>query len=194
MPYASDADLLASDGMDESVVTSTMRAAALAYADDLIDTYCGTSFTHKAFSVTLDGNGKRDISIGVLFPQTLTAVSVDGVALVADDWADWGLHPEGVVVRSTGAWTTSIVGRNVVIAGTAGVTTAAGDAIKWVALTLARQHILDQVSRIPDRALSVVNEFGNIMLAQAGAPWRPTNLPDINAVLNRNRHRAPRVY
>lgn len=191
MTYASDTDLLASDGMDEAVVTEPMRAAALAYADDLIDTYCGTSFTFKAFSVRLDGNGRSDINSGVLFPQTLTNVTVDGVVQTT---TGWGLHPEGVIVRPSGAFTYNTVGRNVVIEGTAGITAAPSEAIKWVALTLARQHILDQVSRIPDRALSVVNEFGNIMLAQAGAPWRPTNLPDINAVLNRNRHRAPRVF
>lgn len=191
MSYASDADLLAADGMDESVVTAAMRADALAYADELIDKYCGTSFTHKAFSVTLDGNGKRGIDTGILFPQTLTNVEVDSVAQTT---TGWGLHDDGLIVRDEGIFATNIVGRNVLVEGTAGYSAVAPAGIEWVALTIARQHILDQVSRIPDRALSVVNEFGNIMLAQAGGHWRPTNLPDVNVVLNRYRHRPPGAF
>tara|TARA_R110000744_G_scaffold78022_2_gene154011 strand:- start:689 stop:1267 length:579 start_codon:yes stop_codon:yes gene_type:complete len=189
MTYASEADLLAADGMDDAVVTAEMRTAALEYADGLIDKYCGTSFVHKPFSVTLDGNGRIDITSGVLFPQTLISVTVSGVAVA--DMSGWGLHEDGWIIRDTGAFTSVIVGRNVVIAGTAGVSATPPDGIAWCALTIARQHILDQVSRIPDRALSVANEFGNIMLAQAGGFWRPTNLPDVNAVLNRHRHRPP---
>lgn len=192
MTYASEADLLAADGMDESVVTSEMRTAALEYADALIDKYCGTSFTHKAFSVTLDGNGRSQISTRVLFIQTLDTVVVSGDTVA--DTSGWGLHEDGLVIRDTGAFSSSVVGRNVTITGTAGVSATPPDGIEWSALTIARQHILDQVSRIPDRALSVANEFGNIMLAQAGGHWRPTNLPDVNAVLNRHRHRPPGAF
>ena len=189
MTYASDAELLAADGMDESVVTAAMRTSALDYADALIDKYCGTSFVHKPFSVRLDGNGRIDITSGVLFPQTLTSVTVSGVAVA--DTSGWGLHEDGWIIRDTGSFKSEVVGRNVVIAGTAGFSVTPPDGIAWAALTIARQHILDQVSRIPDRALSVANEFGNIMLAQAGGHWRPTNLPDVNVVLNRYRHRPP---
>lgn len=191
MSYASDAELLAADGMDESVVTAGMRTAALAYADDLIDRYCGTSFTYKAFSVTLDGNGKRGIDTGILFPRTLSNVVVDGVT---ETTTGWGLHEDGLIIRDEGIFATEVVGRNVLVEGTAGFSEAAPGAIAWCALTIARQHILDQVSRIPDRALSVVNEFGNIMLAQAGGHWRPTNLPDVNVVLNRYRQRPPGAF
>jgi hypothetical protein len=192
MTYASEADLLAADGMDESVVTPEMRTAALEYADALIDRYCGTSFTYKPFSVTLDGNGRNHISTGVLFIQTLDTVTVSGDTVA--DTSGWGLHEDGLVIRDSGTFTSITVGRNVTMAGTAGVSVTAPDGIAWCALTIARQHILDQVSRIPDRALSVANEFGNIMLAQAGGHWRPTNLPDVNAVLNRHRHRPPGAF
>ena len=192
MTYASEADLLAADGMDESVVTPEMRTAALEYADALIDKYCGTSFTYKAFSVTLDGNGRNNINTCVLFMQTLTTVTVSGDTVA--DTSGWGLHEDGLLIRDSGAFSSSVVGRNVTVAGTAGVTSTPPDGIEWSALTIARQHILDQVSRIPDRALSVANEFGNIMLAQAGGHWRPTNLPDVNAVLNRHRHRRPGAF
>jgi hypothetical protein len=191
MTYVSDAELLATDGMDEAVITEPMRLSAIEYAEDLIDKYCGTSFTHKAFSITLDGNGRSALSTGVLFPRTLTAVTVNGTAQVT---TGWGLHEDGLVISDNSIFTSSVVGRNVVVAGTSGFSESAPSGIHWCALTIARQHLFDQVSRIPDRALSVVNEFGNVMLSQAGGVWRPTNLPDVNAVLNRHRHRAPGAY
>ena len=191
MTYASDADLLAADGMDESIISAAMRTTALEYADALIDGYCGTSFTYKSFSVTLDGNDSNQIDTGVLFPQTLSSVVVSGDTVA--DTSGWGLYDYGLLIRDSGAFSSSVVGRNVVVAGTAGYSSTPPDGIAWCSLTIARQHILDQVSRIPDRALSVANEFGNIMLAQAGGHWRPTNLPDVNAVLNRHRHRPPGV-
>ena len=61
------------------------------------------------------------------------------------------------------------------------------------ARTLARYHLLEQVSRIPDRAISVQSEFGQIQLAQPGMN-RPTPLPDLNVVLNRHRHRGPTAF
>ena len=44
------------------------------------------------------------------------------------------------------------------------------------ARVLARYHLLEQVSRIPDRAISVQSEFGQIQLAQPGMN-RPTLCP-----------------
>ena len=74
-----------------------------------------------------------------------------------------------------------------------GVGSVAPPDIRWAAKTLARYHLLEQVSRIPDRAISVQSEFGQIQLAQPGMN-RPTPLPDVNVVLNRHRHRAPVAF
>jgi hypothetical protein len=63
--------------------------------------------------------------------------------------------------------------------------------IAWCVRAIARQFILDHVSRIPDRALQLQSEFGSIQLAQAGGPWRPTSLPEVNAKLNLYRARLP---
>lgn len=65
------------------------------------------------------------------------------------------------------------------------------ETIRWCVRTLARQYCLDLVSRIPDRALQMQNEFGSVQLAQAGGTWRPTSLPEVNAQLNRYRVRLP---
>jgi hypothetical protein len=60
--------------------------------------------------------------------------------------------------------------------------------------TIARQYVLDTVSRIPDRALQLQSEFGSIQLAQAGGSFRPTSLPEVNAKLNLYRARLPFIF
>jgi hypothetical protein len=68
------------------------------------------------------------------------------------------------------------------------------ETIRWCVRTLARQYVLDHVSRIPDRALQLQSEFGSIQLAQAGGNWRPTSLPEVNAKLNLYRVRLPFIF
>jgi hypothetical protein len=68
------------------------------------------------------------------------------------------------------------------------------ETIRWCVRTLARQYVLDHVSRIPDRALQLQSEFGSIQLAQAGGNWRPTSLPEVNAKLNLYRARLPFIF
>ena len=68
------------------------------------------------------------------------------------------------------------------------------ETIRWCVRTLARQYVLDHVSRIPDRALQLQSEFGSIQLAQAGGQWRPTSLPEVNARLNLYRVRLPFIF
>lgn len=66
--------------------------------------------------------------------------------------------------------------------------------IEWCVKKIARQFCLDSLSRIPDRALQLQSEFGNIQLAQAGGNWRATSLPEVNAHLNRHRVRLPFIF
>ncbi|WP_330174554.1 hypothetical protein OG875_13970 [Streptomyces sp. NBC_01498] len=71
---------------------------------------------------------------------------------------------------------------------------AAPETIRWCVRRIARQYVLDLVSRVPDRALQLQSEFGSIQLAQAGGDWRPTSLPEVNAQLNRYRVRLPFIF
>lgn len=64
-------------------------------------------------------------------------------------------------------------------------------AIRWAVRTIARQWVTDLDARLPDRATSLISEFGTQQLAQAGGPWRPVSLPEVNAVLNAHRVRPP---
>lgn len=68
------------------------------------------------------------------------------------------------------------------------------EVIRWCVRQIARQFVLDTVSRIPDRALQLQSEFGSIQLAQAGGNWRPTSLPEVNAKLNLYRARLPFIF
>jgi hypothetical protein len=63
--------------------------------------------------------------------------------------------------------------------------------IRWAVRTIARQWVTDLDSRLPDRATQLISEFGTQNLAQAGGAWRPTSLPEVNAVLNAYRVRPP---
>lgn len=191
--YASLAEVRAIDGMDDDTTFPDATVnEAIDYAEELIDRYTGTSWVYKSFSVTMSGNGRRSLQLIddegriVLNPRTLSSVTVDGD--VVSDTSGWALHPDGLIVRDSGTFATSTVGRNVVVSGTAGLTQTVPKDIAWAARTLARQYALDLVSRIPDRALQIQNDFGSVTLAQAGNhPDRPTSLPEVNARLARRK-------
>jgi hypothetical protein len=186
--YAVVSELRALDGLaDTGVYPDATLQQGIDFATELVDSYCGTSFEAKAFDVTVDGNGAGRLYVGVLHIRTITAVTFDGVAQTAADFVG---RPDGVVASKAGLFPVALYGPNVRVQGTAGVTTTPGERIKWAARTIARQYALDLHSRIPSRALSVTNELGNFEVrAQAGGPGRPTNLPDVNAVLNSNKHK-----
>lgn len=188
MAYATIAELRALDGLADVVVfpDATLQQG-IDYATTLIDGYCGTSFEAKTFNVTKDGNNSVSLYVGVLFIRSLTSVTVDGVAQTPSDIV---ARPEGVVVHKNGVFTWQPWGQNVNVQGTAGVTTTPAEDIKWACRTIARQWCLELHSRIPSRAINVTNEMGNFEVrAQAGGQGRPTSLPDVNAVLNRNKHK-----
>lgn len=195
--YTSIAEVRAMEDMgDASAIADDLITEAIDYAEELIDRFTGTSWVYKAFSVTLSGNGRHSIILrddegrNVLYPRTLTSVTIDGEAVA--DTSSWAFFPEGIIMRDEGVFDATFPGRNVVIAGTAGLTSAAPNDIAWCARTLARQYILDLVSRLPDRATGVQTPDGQITFAQASDhPNRPTSLPEVNARLVRRRQRGP---
>lgn len=194
--YTSISEVRALDNLSDATTwPDATITEAIEWAEELIDRYTGTSWVYKAFGpVTLSGKGGASILVRddeyrpVLFLQTLTAVSIDGTALTAPDWADWGLYPSGKIIRDSGNFPVDTPGRNVVISGTAGMTSVVPKDIAWCARTIAAQYAKDLVSRVPDRAMSVQNDFGTVQMAQASShPDRPTSLPEVNARLARRR-------
>lgn len=200
MAYATRAQLRALNGLGDSAVHSDADLdEAILFSKTVIDRFCGTSFgdvttpAYDTFNVTLDGNGSRRIRLAdvegrpVLFPRTITSVTIDGVA---DSGITYVLNPSGWIQRSDGVFSVgSDGGQNVVIVGTAGVYQSPPADITWAARSIARYWALNLQSRMPDRALNVTTPEGNFEVrAQAGAVGRPTAMPDVNAVLNRHRH------
>lgn len=182
---------------DSSVISDDLITEAIDYAEELIDRFTGTSWVYKPFTVTLSGNGLSSLQLRddegrvIMFPRTLASVSIDGSSVST---AGWALYPEGIIVRKSGAFTVTHPGRNVTITGTAGMTSTVPNDIAWCARTIARQYIIDLVSRLPERATGLQSPDGNITLAQASAhPDRPTSLPEVNARLVRRRQRGPTI-
>ena len=186
MAYCTRAELRALDGLgDSSVHSDADLDIAIVFAKETIDDYCGTSFgsvvsaAFDSFSVTVDGTGHDNVKLRglsgalVMFPRTITAASVDGVAV-----------PDSV--------TYTLRGLNVVISGTAGFTDEPSASIAWAARSIARFWLVSLNSRTPERALQLTTSDGSFeMRAQAGGnAARPTAMPDVNAVLSRNRHGA----
>jgi hypothetical protein len=190
--YCTIQDVRSVQGLDDvATFPDEVVEAAIAQAEELIDTYCGTSFTVKPFTVTVDGTMSRAVRIPVMYPRSLTSVTVDGEVVPTGDLVDWRLLPEGIVWRPDGVFPHTEPGANITISGTAGVTDEPPAEIAAATRTLTIGNLLQLENRVPDRALAVQSEFGQIQVAQAGGLNRPTEYPSVNAILNRHRHRPP---
>jgi hypothetical protein len=203
MAYVTVAELRAMNGLgDPNVFPDADLQEAADLAKVIIDEYCGTTFgdvtspAYDSFTVTLDGNGSHRIRLvgfdgnPVLFPRSITAVTVEGVARTGVTFV---LQPSGTVQLSDGIFdASSDGGQNVVVSGTAGFSQAPPLDIQVAARAIARHYALDLVGRLSDRALSATSADGSFEVkAQAGGVARPTALPEVNAILNRNRHIWP---
>lgn len=185
--------------MDDTVTfTDAKVTAAITLADEEIDRYCFTSFEYKAFIATLSGQARRSIAVKtdegfpILYLRSLTSVTIDGVSQVTTNWK---LYPEGLIVRDSGTFDWERTGRNVVVIGTAGMEENPPAQIKWASRKLARFHLLNDVNRTEDRALSMSTDFGNIMLSHASNNAdRPTALPEVNARIAKFRQQSGSAF
>lgn len=191
--YASPAEVRAMDGL--SGESSTFPAAdvvgAINYATAVIDDYCGASFVQRYKRDVLNGTNAQTIRVSEMYPTTLLAGSIDGTALTASEISDCALFEDGSIMRKDKTWTYTLPGNKVVLEFEFGIGVTAPEDIRWCARTLARYHLLEQVSRIPDRAVQIQSEFGSITLSQPGGFTRPTPLPDVNVILVKHRQRPP---
>jgi len=193
--YTVPAEVRAMDSISGESTTFTAAdvVEAITYSTAIINDYCGVSFVQRYQRDVMNGTNGQTIKVRRMFPETLLAASIDGTALTSAEIADVALFENGQMTRKDETWTFTEPGNLVVIEYEHGVGSVAPPDIRWAAKTLARYHLLEQVSRIPDRAISVQSEFGQIQLAQPGMN-RPTPLPEVNVVLNRHRHRAPVAF
>ena len=193
--YATPAEVRSMDSILGEATTFPLADLidAIDYAAAIIDDYTGVSWVQRYHRFVLNGTDTDTIRLPVMFPTTLLSASVDGSALSASKIAEVALFDDGLLQRKSDLWDYTDPGNLVVIEVEAGVGTSAPNDIRWAARTLARFHLLEQVSKIPSQAISVQSEFGQIQLAQPGMN-RPSPLPDVNVILNRHRHRGPTAF
>ena len=166
---------------------------AIGYATQIVDDYCGASFVQRYERDVLNGTNSDTLMVSKMFPTTIISASIDGTALTSAKIAEVAKFDNGQLVRKSDIWAFTQPGNGVIVEYEHGASTHAPNDIRWAARTLARFHLLEQVSRIPDRATQVQSDFGSITLSQPGMN-RPTSLPPVNTVLNRHRHRAPTAF
>lgn len=190
--YASPAEIRALDSVDGE--SSTFPTAdlidALEWSEAVIEDYVGASYVYRYQRDVLSGTNDEAIQLTKMFPRTILSASIDGTALTSGEIAKISLYDTGRIVREDDIWAYTVPGRKVIVEYEHGVAEVPPNDLRHAAKVLTRFQLLSAVSRVPDRALSVQNEFGTVMLAQPSM-GRPTPLPDVNAVLNRHRHRAP---
>jgi hypothetical protein len=193
--YTTPAEIRGLDSI--SGETGTFPAAdvvdAIIYAEQIIDDYVGAPFVQRYQMDTMNGTDDQVIKGTKMFPTTLLAASIDGTALSATEISNTALFQDGTMKRKDAVWAYTEAGNNVVLEYEYGSSTYAPNDIRWCARTLARYHLLEQVSNLPTNAISIQSELGQIQLSQPSMS-RPTPLPDVNVILNRHRHRAPTVF
>jgi hypothetical protein len=195
--YTSPAEVRAMDSLsgEASTFPTADLLDAIQWAENIVEDYCGTNWVQRFQRDVLSGSGTQRLKLSKLFPTKILAASIDGTALTAPQIAKIALYQTGEIVWEDDTWDYNEPGLKVIVDYEHGLADKTGppNDIRWAVRTLTRFHILDQISRIPDRALSISSEFGQIILAQPSMD-RPTPLPDVNVVLSRHRHRAPIAF
>ena len=191
--YATPAEVRALDMIANESATfpAADLVGAIHYAMSVIDDYCGASFVQRYKRDVLNGTNDQTIRVSEMYPTTLLSASIDGTALTASEISDCALFEDGTIMRKDKTWNYTEPGNKVVLEYEHGIGVTAPEDIRWCARTLARYHLLEQVSRIPDRAVQIQSEFGSITLSQPGGFTRPTPLPDVNVILVKHRQRPP---
>ena len=194
--YATPAEVRAMDMIENeaTVFPAAELVAAIEYATDLIDDYCGAPFVQRYQRDVLNGTNSQVLRVTQMFPETLLAASIDGTSLTATEISNTGLFQDGTMMRKDGVWSYTSPGNLVVVDYEYGSGVTAPSDIRWACKTIARYHLLEQVSIIPSRAVQIQSELGSITLSQPGGLNRPTPLNDVNVILNRHKHRAPVAF
>ncbi len=167
-------DLSNADDFPDSVIS-----AAIERAEGLITDYCGPRIP-TTITKYLEPDSGRVVVTGIPWIRSVTLVEFDGVDTTSDvSTFDFF----GDIVMTSAFDATQIK-----VTVSAGEQDDAAPRLAHAALALAAAYTLEHQSIVPDRALAIQSEYGQIQLAQAGGkPDRPTPYPDINAVLNRFR-------
>lgn len=180
--YFNLAELRAMDSLSDTTKYPTAKLAReRTRIETLIDRAVGTSFVRRYRRHLADGRASRELQLPDSYVQGLLSVAVGGVAYEPSVLAGLVVYSGGIVRHAAGGYFASGY-RNVDVRFAAGAYSEVPEDLRDAALMAARTHLLEARSGIPDRAMSITNEFGNINLASASAN-RPTGLPEVDAVI-----------
>lgn len=192
MPYFTEAELRALPQMaDTTKYTSAAVTSATAWIESIIERKVGTSFVVRSTVETHDGytvnNRAARLTLRKPYVQAITAITSNGVAFTAPQLAQVTLRDGIVELRSSFfadlLWDFGI--RNIVVTYDAGYSTTPPADIKEAALTAARDFLLRRYAQqgTSDRTVSLSTEMGNVTYATANDLYRPTGIPDVDAVI-----------
>lgn len=203
--YCTLAEIRAQRNLDSAAKFPT---AALEDARDWFETlaedHCGCAFVPRFARHTFDGDGSTGLRLRLTSTslarrprprpvRRVLAATIDGTSVAGGAVSGWDVYPDGTIDTYDATTVFTLGRRNVIVAWEYGYDQPPAD-LKSAALAAIRARLLaDEARQYPERATSISNEFGNILLSQPGTN-RPTGLPEVDAVLNRlNENTGPLV-
>lgn len=193
MPYFTEAELRDLPQMSDAVkYTSAGVTSATNWIESVIERKVGTSFIARTFTETYDGDtanaaGGR-LVLKQPFATAVTAVNSNGVLFTAGQLLELMLRSGVLVRRPTGSyypmpWAPGVT--NITVTYSASYSTTPPADIKEAALTAARDWLLRRYAQqgTSDRTMSLSTEMGNVVYATANDLFRPTGIPDVDAVI-----------
>jgi len=179
------------DMNDFTKYSDARLTAAGEWIEALIEREVRTSFVHRSWTETLDGDSQDAdgrLLLSKRFVVGVTAVTSNGVAFDAGDLAEVQADGSRIYRRTVGSYSGFIPWdsgtRNVEITYDAGYSTEPPDDILDAALQGARYRVMRTAVSvgISDRATSVTMNDSNVQLSIPGKD-RPTGLPEVDQVI-----------
>jgi len=191
--YFTEEELRDLPQMDDTTrYTESRITAAREWIESIIERKVGASFEPRTFTETFDGD-RANSMVGIILSQPyareVTAFVSNGVTFSVDQLAALSIR-DGVLIQRAGGWFTATAPwqpgrRNLVATYSAYLMTTPPADIKEASLTAVRDWLLRRYAQqgVSDRAMSIQNEMGNTVFATANDLFRPTGIPDVDAVI-----------
>lgn len=149
---------------------------ARSFAEQWFEAAAHVAFVPRDVTETLTGAGGRNLFLSRWAAvRAVTAASIDGVDLTADELAELVTRPHGVVERAR-RWPW---GSTIVVSYQHGYDEPV-ELAKTAVMMLAAEHA--KPSTIPARATSVSTDLGSYRISQADATGK-TGIPDVDAII-----------
>lgn len=172
---------------DAALYPESLVQAARTAAEQRLERACRLAFVPRARRVTLAGDGGDAVTLPDNAVRSVTSVSVDGVALTAEELAALDVREWGRVRRTDGL---TFAEGAVVAAFYEHGEDRPDEPVRQACMLLAREYLVR--SSLSSRATVEATDVGFFRLSVAG-PERPTGLPEVDAVIREFGRLRPRV-